>query len=87
MFVFGERATWRLLATRPRDRAAGASDDVSIGEVQALLDGAGLPAQAVTAAWSSRLQLDHRLASRDRADRCSWSATPPTCTPRPVARA
>ena len=67
VFAIGERATWRLLATRPRDRAAGASDDVSIGEVQALLDGAGLPAQAVTVAWSSRLQLDHRLASRYRA--------------------
>ncbi len=75
LFVFplGERATWRLLATRP----AGA-DQLPFGqpgppvpraELQALLDQAGLGAQITHLAWSARVPLQHRVASRFRAGR------------------
>ena len=67
VFAIGERATWRLLATRPHDDATGSRQDVPVDELQTLLDGAGLSARVATVAWSSRVQLDHRLASRYRA--------------------
>jgi 2-polyprenyl-6-methoxyphenol hydroxylase-like FAD-dependent oxidoreductase len=75
LFVFplGERATWRLLATRP----AGAGQlpfgqpgpPVPAGELQALLDGAGLAATISDLAWSSRVRLQHRVAERFRQGR------------------
>jgi 2-polyprenyl-6-methoxyphenol hydroxylase-like FAD-dependent oxidoreductase len=67
LFVFsiGEHATWRLLATRPWGHAQP-SDEVSAHEVQNLLDDAGLVAGVDDVAWSSRVQLQHRIASRYR---------------------
>jgi 2-polyprenyl-6-methoxyphenol hydroxylase-like FAD-dependent oxidoreductase len=72
LFVFplGERATWRLLATRP----AGAGQlpfgqfgpPVPADELQGLLDRAGLGAQITALAWSSRVRLQHRVAGRFR---------------------
>lgn len=76
LFVFdvGERATWRLLATRPAPlsgqppgqppgQPAGA---VAGQQLQRLLDDAGLGARITEVAWSARVSLDHRLAARYR---------------------
>lgn len=72
-FPLGELATWRLLATRP------AGDDplpfgqpgppVPVAELQALVEQAGLGAQITRLAWSARVRLQHRVASRFRAGR------------------
>jgi 2-polyprenyl-6-methoxyphenol hydroxylase-like FAD-dependent oxidoreductase len=73
LFRFGELATWRLLATRP-----GRPDyvpfgqpgpPVSVTELQALLDEAGLGARITELAWSSRIRLQHRVAERFRRGR------------------
>jgi 2-polyprenyl-6-methoxyphenol hydroxylase-like FAD-dependent oxidoreductase len=72
-FRLGERATWRLLATR----AAGAGQSppgqlgppVPVAEVQALMDDAGLGARIAELAWSSRVGLQRRVADRFRRDR------------------
>jgi 2-polyprenyl-6-methoxyphenol hydroxylase-like FAD-dependent oxidoreductase len=72
LFVFapGEGATWRLLATRSRRGAADHSDApggaVSIDELQGLLDRAGLQAHVDDVTWSSRVHLEHRIASQYR---------------------
>jgi 2-polyprenyl-6-methoxyphenol hydroxylase-like FAD-dependent oxidoreductase len=69
-FRLGERAAWRLLATRP----AG-PDPLPFGqpgppipatELQALLDEAGLDVQISGLAWSTRIRLQHRTAERFR---------------------
>jgi 2-polyprenyl-6-methoxyphenol hydroxylase-like FAD-dependent oxidoreductase len=75
MFAFrlGERATWRLLATRAT--VAGQSPPGQLGppvplaEVQALLDEAGLGAQITELAWSSRIRLQRRVADTFRRGR------------------
>jgi 2-polyprenyl-6-methoxyphenol hydroxylase-like FAD-dependent oxidoreductase len=72
-FPLGERATWRLLATRP----AGADrlpfgqlgPSVPTPELQALLDRADLEARITSVAWSARIRLQHRLAQRFRRGR------------------
>jgi hypothetical protein len=72
-FRLGERATWRLLATR----AAGAGQSppgqfgppVPRAELQALLDEAGLGAQITELAWSSRVRLQRRVAGTFRRGR------------------
>jgi 2-polyprenyl-6-methoxyphenol hydroxylase-like FAD-dependent oxidoreductase len=72
-FRLGERATWRLLATR----AAGAGQSppgqfgppVPVAEMQALIDEAGLGAQIAGLAWSSRVRLQRRVADRFRRGR------------------
>ncbi len=70
VFAIGERATWRLLATRP----AG-SDPLPFGQpgppvptaqLQALLDDAGLDARITACVWSARYRVQHRLAERLR---------------------
>lgn len=68
VFALGERATWRLLATRP------AGDDplpfgqpgppVSYAQLQALLDDAGLDVRITELMWSARYRLQRRLAAR-----------------------
>ncbi len=72
-FPLGEQATWRLLATRP---AGGDSlpfgqpgPPVDIAELQALAYEAGLDARITELAWSARVRLQHRLASRFRRGR------------------
>ena len=69
-FPLGERAAWRLLATRP----AGADQlppgqpgpAVHAAELQALVDQAGLSAKITSLAWSTRVRLQHRVAERFR---------------------
>jgi 2-polyprenyl-6-methoxyphenol hydroxylase-like FAD-dependent oxidoreductase len=75
LFVFrlGERATWRLLATRP----AGANQlppgqfgpPVRVPELQALVDEAGLAAHITELAWSARIGLQRCVADRFRRGR------------------
>ena len=72
-FRLGEQATWRLLATRPagmdRPPPGQFGPPVPARELQALLDQAGLGAQITGLAWSSRVTVQHRLASRFRRGR------------------
>ncbi len=70
LFALGEQAPWRLLATRPvSDRAqrpGRPGPAVPAGQLQALLDEAGLPAAVTDVAWSSTVVLQHRVAARFR---------------------
>jgi 2-polyprenyl-6-methoxyphenol hydroxylase-like FAD-dependent oxidoreductase len=73
LFALGERATWRLLATRP----AG-PDPLPFGQpgfpvpatqLQALLDDAGLDARITEVVWSAQYRLQHRIAAQWRQGR------------------
>jgi 2-polyprenyl-6-methoxyphenol hydroxylase-like FAD-dependent oxidoreductase len=72
-FPLGERATWRLLATRragPGPSLPGQfGPAVPAAEVQALLDEAGLGVRIAELAWSSRVTLQRRVADRFRRGR------------------
>ena len=72
-FPLGELATWRLLATRPAGADqlpfGQAGPPVPAAELQALLDQAGLGAQITQLAWSARVRVQHRVASRFRKGR------------------
>jgi 2-polyprenyl-6-methoxyphenol hydroxylase-like FAD-dependent oxidoreductase len=69
-FRLGEQAPWRLLATRPAGPdplpPGQFGPAVPAAELQALMDQAGLRAQLTGLAWSSRIRLQHRVASRFR---------------------
>jgi 2-polyprenyl-6-methoxyphenol hydroxylase-like FAD-dependent oxidoreductase len=75
VFVFagGERATWRVLATRrASDRLlpfGQPGPPVAAAELQALMDAAGLDVRIRVLAWSARVRLQHRLAARFRRGR------------------
>jgi 2-polyprenyl-6-methoxyphenol hydroxylase-like FAD-dependent oxidoreductase len=73
VFALGEHATWRLLATRPaghdRPPFGQPGSPVPAGDLQALLDDAGLDARITELAWSARYRLQHRLATRFREGR------------------
>lgn len=73
LFALGERATWRLLMTRPagRDRLpfGQPGPPVCADELQALVAGAGLAARISEVVWSARFPLQHRLAGRFRQGR------------------
>ena len=70
VFPLGERATWRLLATRPAEAAplplGQLGPPVPAAELQALLDRADLGAQITGLAWSARVRVQHRVADRFR---------------------
>lgn len=70
LFRLGERATWRMLATRPASADqlpfGQPGPRVPVAELQALLDEAGLGAQITDLAWSSRVKLQYRVADRFR---------------------
>jgi hypothetical protein len=72
-FRLGERAPWRLLATRPAGADAlpfgQPGPSVPATELQALLDDAGLGVQISGLAWSTRIRLQHRTAERFRRGR------------------
>jgi 2-polyprenyl-6-methoxyphenol hydroxylase-like FAD-dependent oxidoreductase len=75
VFVFrlGERATWRLLATRPAgaDRVpfGQPGPPVPAAELQALLSEAHVGAQITHLAWSTRIRVQHRVARQFRRGR------------------
>jgi hypothetical protein len=75
LFALGERAPWRLLATRPRPEAdpvpafGQPGPGVPVGDLQTLLDGAGFELRIADAPWSARVPLQHRLAERYRSGR------------------
>jgi 2-polyprenyl-6-methoxyphenol hydroxylase-like FAD-dependent oxidoreductase len=72
-FRLGERATWRLLGTRPAtsERVAPGSfgPSVSAADLQALIDVAGLDAQITDLVWSARVRVQRRVADRFRRGR------------------
>jgi len=72
VFALGERATWRLLASRPAPREhvpfGQPGPPVCRDELQALLDDAGIDARISSLAWSARYALQHRVADRFRQD-------------------
>jgi 2-polyprenyl-6-methoxyphenol hydroxylase-like FAD-dependent oxidoreductase len=72
-FRLGERATWRLLATRAADASQSPPGQlgppVPAAEVQALLDEAGLGVRIAELAWSSRVRLQRRVSHRFRRGR------------------
>jgi 2-polyprenyl-6-methoxyphenol hydroxylase-like FAD-dependent oxidoreductase len=72
-FRLGERAIWRLLATRPaapgRLEPGSFGPPVSAGDLQALIDRAGLDARITDLRWSARVMVQRRLASRFRRGR------------------
>ena len=72
-FRLGERATWRLLATRAADASQSPPGQlgppVPAAEVQALLDEAGLGVRIAELAWSSRVGLQRRVSHRFRRGR------------------
>ena len=73
VFALGERAPWRLLATRPCSPAPPSpgrpGPPVPQDELQRLLDGAGLGARVTGMAWSSTIRLQHRTATGFRRGR------------------
>lgn len=75
LFARGEQATWRLLVTQPAAPEPDPSpfgqpgSPVSLDQVQALLDDAGLNARITALVWSARYRLQHRLAAPLRHDR------------------
>jgi 2-polyprenyl-6-methoxyphenol hydroxylase-like FAD-dependent oxidoreductase len=72
-FRLGERATWRLLATRaarPGQSPPGQfGPPVLAAEMQMLMDEAGLGVQIAQLAWSSRVRLQRRVADTFRQGR------------------
>src|SRR4029079_14294938 len=72
-FRLGERATWRLLATRlatpGRLEPGSFGPPVSAVELQALLAQASLGPRIADLRWSARVMVQRRLASRFRRDR------------------
>jgi 2-polyprenyl-6-methoxyphenol hydroxylase-like FAD-dependent oxidoreductase len=75
MFAFrlGERATWRLLGTRPvtSERVVPGSfgPAVSATDLQAMIDAAGLGARVTDLVWSARVRVQRRVAGRFRRGR------------------
>lgn len=70
VFAIGERATWRLLATRPAGNGSPPfgqpGPPIPADELQRLLDDADLDARITDLGWSSQVRLQHRLAARYR---------------------
>ncbi|MGY4857651.1 FAD-dependent monooxygenase [Cryobacterium sp. AP23] len=68
LFNIGERATWRMLATRRagpvREPVGQPGPPVPRQALQGLLDDSGLPARIEEVAWSAQVRLQHRIASR-----------------------
>ncbi len=70
LFPLGEQAAWRLLATQVAEDGdvpyGGFGPPVPADQLQQLLDLAGLDARITHLAWSARVGVQHRLASRFR---------------------
>ncbi|MTD54584.1 FAD-dependent monooxygenase [Amycolatopsis pithecellobii] len=69
VFALGEGATWRILATRPRQHdvpSGQPGEEVPAADVQRILDDAQLPVLVRHLRWSSQVRLQHRLAQSFR---------------------
>jgi 2-polyprenyl-6-methoxyphenol hydroxylase-like FAD-dependent oxidoreductase len=70
LFANGERAPWRMLATRRAGPAplpfGQPGPPVPRAALQALIDAAGLRATITDVAWSAQVRLQHRLATHFR---------------------
>lgn len=68
VFALGERASWRVLATRPAADPARTGTDEPPGapELQRLLDANGFRVRITAVAWSERVRLRRRLADHFR---------------------
>ena len=69
LFALGEGAPWRLLGTRVAGRDGRPGAPVPDGELQQLIDDAGIRARLTGVAWSARVRLQHRVADRYRRGR------------------
>jgi 2-polyprenyl-6-methoxyphenol hydroxylase-like FAD-dependent oxidoreductase len=73
LFSPGERATWRVLATRPAGRgdwpSGPAGLEVPASDIQEILDLSGMAATLTQLRWSSQVRLQHRLAQHFRQGR------------------
>lgn len=69
VFAHGERASWRMLATRPAAPHPERDPSISRSEIQELLDTAGLGVKVTELPWSARIPLQHRLADHFRRGR------------------
>ncbi len=71
LFPLGEKATWRLLATVPATPSAQpfgqVGPPVPRDELDLIVDRSGLDGQLTHVAWSARIRVQHRVASRYRA--------------------
>jgi 2-polyprenyl-6-methoxyphenol hydroxylase-like FAD-dependent oxidoreductase len=72
-FRLGERATWRLLGTRPATSEwlppGSFGPPVPAADLQALIDAAGLDARVTGLVWSARAGVQRRVADRFRRGR------------------
>ena len=75
LFGLGERAGWRLLATRPAPQPSSGAPPVPYGQsgpplasadLQRLIDDAGLAVRVAEVAWSTQIRVQHRIATRYR---------------------
>jgi 2-polyprenyl-6-methoxyphenol hydroxylase-like FAD-dependent oxidoreductase len=70
LFPLGERATWRLLATRPRGvtdaSIAQTAAQVPEKELRAIVHQSGLADDVTKVAWSARVPIQHRIAGAYR---------------------
>ena len=75
IFSLGEGAAWRLLATRAAESDAGppgrSGPQVEAADLQRILDDAGLAARITDVAWSTRVRLQHRVATAAAGSRSS----------------
>lgn len=73
LFALGERATWRLLATRLAEHDlvpfGGPGPVVPLAELETMLAHASLDARITKLVWSARYPLQHRLATHFRRGR------------------
>jgi 2-polyprenyl-6-methoxyphenol hydroxylase-like FAD-dependent oxidoreductase len=70
VFALGERASWRILATRLKRHSevpfGQPGDEVPASEIQTLLDNTGLGVSLRKVNWSAQVRLQHRLAGSFR---------------------
>ena len=87
-FPLGRPASWRLLAMHPSLQGRQEPARPSLAELQALADAmTGGSVRLRDPVWRTYFGLQHRHATRYRAGRSSWPATPPTSTAPPAPRA
>ncbi|WP_229415087.1 hypothetical protein [Massilia aurea] len=85
MLPYSDTGRGRLIGIVHASRTAGAGPYTFDNVGHSALSSLGLRVDQVH--WFSTYRVHHRVTAITAAARSSWSATPPTCTARPVARA